>query len=363
MTFQDVRPSQSEQEFQTLAVWAKRLCISTGALLHHGAHGHLELFTLPQFAVDYFFVHEDFVSASHAATPYEAQPVLIADKNLMGFILTVSHCATLAAGQKIKGPLFQELMRKATQWVNILPAIPGRLGSKLRANGWRVAAYKRAVLPENGQWPEYSPTALTISASNVYIRDVDVQDFINRVKSFRFIDDLFVDNEIASELPSFVSGKLSEMVVANRAFWKDSRGLNPNQREVRRAEVIDFLKGDFAKLCSKMSKPKSLIKFAAESCDDSLLAKSQQLPTSFVTPALLALLTAAKLYWSAPSAHPSIPEMYPNPEYIISFLRFMGVTTQNGAAFGRTLIRPEKASYPKGLPVHTLRRGCQGLRR
>jgi hypothetical protein len=346
MSLDDLRFSHSEQDFQPLGEWAKRLSVPAKTLLHHGSQGDLRLFTLPPREVDYYSVHEDFVGNGDLSLPYEAQPISMPEPGVMGLVVPNDDLAELAAGRRVELKFFSAIIRKQTIWGNIIQPIAGRLGSSLRPEGWRIAGYKRITSTEQGTWDVHSPVVVKLSAVNIYARDVDVEDFVSRLRSYQFIADVFPGDRIVDELPPYVSGKFRELIDANSLFWRNADGIDAPERERRRGEVLKYFKEDFLGLCDKKTNPTSLLKFAASACDPTLVPPSQQLLSTSVTPAMLALLTAAKLYWSAHCKYGQTRETYPDQEALLSFLRFMGLQEGNTAASGRTLIRPEGVPTP-----------------
>lgn len=299
MSLNDLRFSHSEHDFQPLAEWAKRLSVPARTLLHHGSQGELRLFTLPAREIDYYSVHEDFVGNRDVSLPYEAEPISMPEPDVMGLVVPNDDLAELATGRSVELRFFSEIIRKHANWGNIIQPIPGRLGSKLRPEGWRIAGYKRITTEEQGAWDAHSPVVVKIAAVNIYARDVDIEDFVSRLRSYQFIADIFPGDHIVDELPPYVSGKLRELIEANRLYWRKADGIDAHERERRGGEVLKYLKDDFLGLCDKKSSPKSLLQFAASACDPTLVPPSQRLPSTSVTPAMLGLLTAAKLYWSA----------------------------------------------------------------
>lgn len=364
MAFKDIRFSHSEQEFSSLSAWAKKLSIPVKALLHHGAQGDLLLFTMPPAHVDYYSVHEIFVGEL-MPLPYEAMPISMPEKGVMGLVLSTTDCAQLAAGQSIEKKFFGAIIRKHGAWANVIDPITGRLGSTLPPDGWRIAAYKKPSSSQEENWSIHWPLPVKIRAVNVYIRDVDIEVFIARLKTFQFISDIFNGERITEELPAYASGKLNELIAANRLFWRNYQNIARDEKERRRVEVGEFLEENFGPLFDKKSNPKALIAFAAEICDPTLVPPSQQLPATSATPGILALLTAAKLFWSAHCTCPRGYETYPSRDAVVDFLRFMGLREANAASSGATLIRPEgiETPEPRSNWLDTLRQGRQALRR
>ena len=66
-----------------------------------------------------------------------------------------------------------------------------------------------------------------------------------------------------------------------------------------------------------------------------------------MTPDILALATAAKLFWSPAHVENDRPETHPAREQVVAFLQFMGLTETNAASSGATIIRPETAAAGK----------------
>lgn len=158
---------------------------------------------------------------------------------------------------------------------------------------------------------------------------------------------MFPGDRIVEELPTYVSGKLGELIEANRLYWRGYQSIDTSEKERRRSEFLNHLKEDFSQLCDKKSNNKTLVAFAATICDPTLLPESRRLHSTSVTPAMLALLTAAKLFWSAHCQGSQTYETYPNREAVIEFLRFMGLREADAASSGTTLIRPESARTPE----------------
>jgi hypothetical protein len=363
VAFQDIRLSPKEQDFQPLGEWAKRLAIPARTLLHHASQGSLRLFTLPSPDVDYYSVHEDFVGNAADPMPYEAQPISMPEPGVMGLVLASDDCAQLAAHGKVAQPFFRSIIRKQGIWGNIIEPISGRPRSTIRPNGWRIAAYKR-MNSGNGEWNAHSPVAAGITPFNVYARDVDIEAFLTGLKTYQFVIPLFQDDHIAEELPKYVSGKLRELFFANRIFWRDATTTDVPERERRRAELKKYLKQEFLEYCDKKSKPESLLAFAADACDPMALPQSQRFHSTSVTPAMLTLLTASKLYWSAHCELGQGHDTYPDQKALLSFLQFMGLQG-NTAVSGRTLIRPEGLGTPEPAPdpLSRLLARRQGLKR
>jgi hypothetical protein len=364
MAIQDIRFSQSSYEFRSLVQWAKELSIPVRTLLHHSSQGHLRLFALPPREADYFSVHADFIGSTTPPAAH-AQPISMSAHGVLGLVLANEDIFHLAAGRRVEQPLFSALIRKQAGWAEIVHPIPGRLGSTLRDDGWYIAAYRKIASEEGVQWSMHTPIVAKLAPVSIYARDIDVEEFVERLTSVDFIDDVFVDARIVENLPTYVSGKLCELIKANRLYWPNHKVIDATEKERCRREALTFLKQDFLALCDKKTKPESLLSFAASACDPTLVPQSKSLDWTSATPDILTLLSAAKLFWSAHCRYEQTHETYPARDTIVDFLRFMGMRESNAASSGTTLIRPEGMTTP-ALPerrTSTLLRPRQALPR
>lgn len=346
MTLHDIPHDHVGLGYNSVRVWAERLSIPVNTLLHHGSQGDLRFFTFPPDGVDYYSVYQPLVGNLTVPLRDGAQPVSMQGSRVMGLVLGKEDCAHLASGRTLEQKFFSAIIREELNWRNIIMPVPGHLFNKLPPDAWRIAAYKRITSAPEGESPFNSPVVVKIPAWKAYIREVDVEEFIARVMSCHFIGDVIHQRRIVDELPPYISGKLSELINANRLFWGDYQAINPSETEKRRGEVNVYLKKRFSGFCDKKSNPKTLLAFAESAADPVLLPKSQRIDATSVTPIMLALLTAAKLYWSAHCENASIPETYPSREAIVDFLRFIGLRGTNDASTGATLIRPESVRTP-----------------
>ena len=101
---------------------------------------------------------------------------------------------------------------------------------------------------------------------NIYASDINVEEFVERLTSGHFIDDVFVAGRMVEDLPAYVSGKLGELIEANGLYWRNFQDIDPTEKERRQRETLEFLREDFLALCDKKTKPKSLLSFAASTC-------------------------------------------------------------------------------------------------
>lgn len=276
-------------------------------------------------------------------------------------ILAASDVAQLAAGkQVVEVTWFYALLRKNAGWTEVIPPIPDRSGHPVRGDGWRVAVYSHAPGADGARGGTGAPTTLKIAPTNLYVRNMDVTAFAECIQSGQFVEDLIIDGEVVENLPEYVSGKLREMFCANSLYWRNHLKMDRSEKERCRPETKKYLQGDFLGLCDKKSNPNSLLDFAVDACDASVVPATQRLGTSSVTPSLRAMLTAAKLFWSPHLCYEKRSgATYPAREAIEAFMRFAGIRNKNEPSSATTIIRPEIVTTPaaqEGRLVTLLRR-------
>lgn len=365
------------REFRSLGEWERHLSIPARTLLHHGLQGEFKLFIRrPLLAVDYYVVRDDLfgptdqmsdrvISSSSFRESIQKLPL----DEIIGFIPDRDTLANLASQSHVEVNSFDSVICRNLTWDKFRGLVPSSAGHTLSPAGWRIAAYARKTICENlnevgsdaamASIEEKIPNPIPIKILPNYIsiRDTDIQAFISRINSHEFISDLYSDGKITEELPTYISGKLSEIIAANRYFWRNRQRIDKNEENRRRQQTIEYLNKPkelrpsdsespsekrFYELCNKQSNPKSLTEFAARICDPSQSPSSKQSKSS-VTPTILALLSAAKLYWSSPNINYLVHETHPKVLDVASFLRHMGVNETNAAGKGVAVIRPEDA--------------------
>jgi hypothetical protein len=339
MTFNDIPQANNPFAFESFGHWAKELQIPARSLLHHAACGYLQVFALPPHEVDFYAIHEEF-----AANPVSAPTgtTLLLSAQGLGLILEETDLFQLAAGKLVEASRFYALIRKNAGWTEIVPPIPNRSDTSEQEPGWRVVAFRRAAAEDTAHRNTPEPVSLRITPTSLYVRNMDVAMFAKCLLSGQFVNDLIIKGIVTEELPEYVSGKLREMVDANRLYWRGYRDIDLSEKERRRTETRKYLQEDFWRLCDKKSKPGSLLDFAADACDPASVPESQRLDTASATPDLRAMLTAAKLFWSPHWIYKAGNATQPSRESIEDVLRFMGMRKTNTASSATTILRPEK---------------------
>lgn len=375
MTLGELNLSKDDEAASPVGEWSRRLGIPAATLLHHAGCGELKVFfwASGDYALRYVSIKDiDLDSYGGLTPPPVAAEALISSPcmtgRIYGIYLGTVHCAELSKAPITRVAFHSEVMRSTLSFIVHINSGKDSWGRDLPADT-RLAMFplsapayftedegKRtpiAQLFEKQAWnrsaEEYlrTPVSFPVRATQVWIRDVDMADFLARIRSFAFIHDMFDGQAIADALPGFVSKKLAELVAANRLFWSEPAGLNTEEREARREEVVAYLSGDFKDHCNKQSNPKSLMKFAADACDPHLVPQRDKISLApSVTPSMLALLTAAKLFWAPSSAVGGTAD--PDRGDVTAFLRSMGIKVKNEAETGATLLKPESGSGTAG---------------
>ena len=357
MTFKDIRDGDNPFAFESLRHWANELKIPARSLLHHAACGYLQVFALAPHEVDFYAIHEEF-AANPAAAPAGAM-LLLSARGSLGLVLEEDDLFQIAAGKLVETSRFYALIRKNAGWTEIVPPIPDRSGTSEQEPGWRVVAFRRSPVKETAHRNTPIPVSLRVSPASLYARNMDVTTFTKCLLSGQFVNDLIIKGIVTEELPEYVSGKLGEMLDANRLYWRGYKNIDPSEKERRRTEARKYLQEDFWKLCDRKSKPASLLDFAADTCDPTIVPESQRLDTATITPDLRAMLTVAKLFWQPHWIYKAGDATQPSRESVEHVLRSMGVRKTNAASSATTIIRPEKeviSTLSERRPITLLKR-------
>lgn len=343
----EIRPGS--RELRPLQDWEKRLSIPARTLLHHASEEKLKLFVRPpptEFAYAIFRVHE-------SASPLTKGPLIPVSKSeLVGFVPDAATLAAFISGQPVEVESFDTLICNNLSWDSFRGLIPNTVGHTFQPTGWKAGAFGIAespaeethesdILPGQADCYDVTQRKFAVRPDHVCIRDADVRVFLSSMLSYSFISDLHTDGAFSEELPSYISGKLKEVIEANRALWRTREG-GLEDRHRTRAATRKYLSEDFGSLCKKGSSKKGLLELAVTVCDPSM--PGSNVPGTSATREMLALATAAKLFWSPAYVELGTPWTHPAREEVTKFLQFMGMTTTNMASTGATLIRPETAS-------------------
>lgn len=368
MGIKDVRLSDDEYAFSPIEKWAEQLEIQAASLLHHASTGALKAFFIPcpsEVALRYVNTSQlDLASFESEIPPALASEELLkylyTEQSLFGIQLEPAQCAALALGQSIRATFFDHVMVRGSPWMAHFDSSADAWDREM-PSGTRIASFS-TVYPAfldpdkssrsvsghllSSKWnrtpEEYArtPVAHLVRPLDVLVRDVDLKAFIRSLTSYEFISDLYQGKKLVDEMPSYVSEKLQEIVFVNRVYWKGASALERTEIDARDTRAVTYLEGDFRDMCPRTSSPDGLITFASQVANPTIRRRENH---DSVTPALLALLTASKLYWSPTHVDLSRNETLPEPASVTRFLRFMGLTDGNEAASGTVVIRPNNA--------------------
>lgn len=372
-------PAHAQTDFP-ITIIAKQLCLPIKTILHLASDGYIPLFLrTPWSQVHYVSVHEDLV-VPHSANPLPAaggmtgesamRATSLGDEGMMGFFLSRDDCRELIDKGKVSRSLFPSAVRKGLVHLKQVLPIPGSLSTNdtpgLASDGWRVACFPKEVSPVLGaEGSNPSLKKFDITPNNLYARVEDIEAFIDVIDSNLFLSDLLAGEKgqtgdsakiahVIDEKPAYVSKKLVHLIETSERFWHTSTRIDPKDYEARRKKVRDALRDhEFRAYFDKQSPSKGVIAtalqfiepvFARAKASD---AEKQAWP-GYLTPELLVLLAASKLYWSPPHVDLGKVATHPKIEEIETYLRSRGISG-NAAHYAITLLRPEGAT--RGRPV------------
>jgi hypothetical protein len=159
---------------------------------------------------------------------------------------------------------------------------------------------------------------------------------------------------VIDEKPAYISKKLVYLIETSERFWHTSTRIDLNDYEAVREKVRCALQHpEFhayfdthapSKGVSAAASPFIEPNFARANASD---AEKQAWPW-YLTPELLVLLAASKLYWSPPHIDLGEVATHPKNREIEAYLCSRGIPG-NKADYAMTLIRPEEAA--RGRPV------------
>ena len=344
--------------FRTLEQWEKKLRIPARTLLHHAAQGRLAVFVQRPFQpVRYFIVRTDT-----AASPLEeASLVPLCNDELAGFVPSTDQLEVLIRDGVIKVDAFETAICRNLYWDPCRGLHPGAPWSTVRPAGWLITAYAHEelcyllddhnsttplLLPIAGTLPD--PVAFYVLPDHICIRDRDIESFLRTLASYSFISDLFLNMKFTSDLPTYLSAKLIEMIEVSKTLWKETKENKAVDFSRTRGAVLNYLGEAFREL-SEDQDHRNLVEFAARLCDPILDPKSNYRNSRAPT-RLLSLVTAAKLYWSPTYIRAELPGTHPAKPEIESFLRH-DFDELNAASIAATLIRPEHMKRGRPIPM------------
>ncbi|MEO6964639.1 MAG: hypothetical protein ABI076_01915 [Acidobacteriaceae bacterium] len=341
-------------------------------LLEQVAAGWLEVFVKPPDQTALFSVHEDAVDnddpligvskvVRHVRAPDESEsmPGNMTDFAIEGLALTATDCRELRVKRSIRRRLFRYgIMTIASGLESVRPLIPNVVhkNKTLAGDGWRLACYPRYTaipfLPGVGY---AQPIGIDISSHDLLVTMRSVEQFFDAIDTNKYIEEFFTDGCVIPERPSYFSKKLNYLINVNQEIW-GTKNVNssadefPESRKQASALIEDTkFRSLFGKFKASDIAVDAAIKFITPvfARKDLNAAECEAAP-SHITPELLTLMAAAKLFWGAAQVDVSDVETHPRKSDMDSWLRRMGLK-DNDASYGTTILRPEAAIF--GRPV------------
>ena len=346
----DSKFTLSPREARSIQEWGKQLLIPARTLLHHASQGELKVhIRRPLGAAEWALVRLD-----ESAMPLDTKTYIWFPKyEIEGFVPDTSTLYALLSSDLAEVSSFATVVSRNMGWDLVRGLVPSTGNHTFRAPGWEMRGFEvggvstdsglmnlRNALKHGQADQKLQQFKLKIRLSDISITQAEIQSFASRLRSYAFISDLFSNGKFSTARPDYLSKKLVEMIEGNQIYWRNSENLAVEERKRRRTATREYLELDFRALCKKGTSPGGLVKFAAGACDPTLGSASRRVGAS-ATSDLLALVTAAKLLWSSPHVDYNDPRTHPTREQVGVFLRSMGVTSENAASAGTTIVRPE----------------------
>lgn len=375
------RPTYTDV-YTPLGKLADELHLPIKTVLYLAAKGYLPLFAMvKQKDVLYVSVHENLFKdgdaeliREEAALTCKSQMLglnLLAD-DIIGLFLSPNDCDKLLSDGRIRQSLFPAAVRRRFDHLNFVDPHPGffpidRIPG-LPPDGWRVAHYAKEMtlsLGEESGFP--APMALDIRPRDLRAREYDINRLLEIIDSPLFLHDLLAGDHVIRDQPPYLSEKLKYLIATSRAIWDMATQMDPKEYNKKREKVLDALNDrEFHEYFYKKKATKGVIEAASkfieplfarcakvgedrDHVDGNDISEGNYVTPRYLSPELLILLAASKLYWS--SSHVDLDNVatHPRNEDIEAYLRIQGISG-NDADYAMTLIRPERAARGRPIP-------------
>lgn len=383
------RPRYTETDVSLIAL-AEQLYLPIKTVLYLSSEGYIRFFVRTrQNDAMYISVHEDLI-APHGAdlsptvTALGSKPTIginnLGAEGVIGFFLSQDDCRELLHKGKLRQRLFPSAVKKRFDHLNEVLPNPGFFPSdrapELRSDGWRVACYPKGAVFDLSMGSGYpTPISLDITSSHtaphrLYARQDDINSFLDIIDSNLFLHDLLFGEQVIDEKPTYIhvivekpayiSEKLTYLIETGERFWHTETTIDPKDYEAKREKVRDALqRPEFCSYFEKKKLAKGVLEVASRFIEpvfartDVSDDQKQNWP-GYLTPELLTLMAAAKLYWSPPHVDLGKVATHPKNEDIETYLRIRGISG-NDADYAMTLIRPKEAARGRPVPEPSTR--------
>lgn len=366
------RPRFTESDVPLTGL-ARQLRLPAKTILYLASEGHIPLFTRTWLRdATYVSIHESLIRPLGEPIPPDvaelAKTSTIGVTNLgadgmVGFFLGKDDCLELMRAGRVRQRLFPAAVKGHAYHLNVALPNPGYFPRNriegLPEEGWRVACYPQTTtfnLLGGAGYP--APEARDITFNNVYARRddidifIDVIDMLGETNALPLLHDVFNEEHVVDDKPAYISPKLVHLIEISERFWRN-KPASQEELEAKRQRVRRALQDpDFHSHFNK-SKPAAGVLKAAERFIEPVYAREvadekKAAWPSYLTPELVTLIAASKLYWSPPHVELDKVATHPGNDEIEAYLRIRGITG-NEANSALTLIRPPGAAY--GRPI------------
>lgn len=357
---------------------AKSLSVSSETLLAQAAQNYLTVFIRVPDQVDVYSVHEDAIETidqAHrvskverriqAPDQFESRPLNMSNTGIEGLILSSRDCRELSQKREIRKYLFMSGHKVHLDYLEAVGPILGNFAfcdkRKLSLFGWRIACYPKYGHIEFEEGVGYPhPPGIEITIKDLFVTTPVIESFLDSIDTHKYVEDLLMDGRVIPDRPAYFSERLIHLIDANGIFWKIVDASDTEAHKLQKEKMNDYLliddlkeprnktesKAGFIELAERFAVPV----FARGSVSKEELEAS---PT-YITPEILLLMAAAKLFWAAPHVDMNLSNTHPRRVDIKNFLSYMGFTSRD-ADYGATLISPGAATVGKRTKEKSIR--------
>ena len=372
MTFVRKKRPELDGAYYPLMELAQRLPISVEHLLQKAGEGWLEVFVRPPEQTRLFSVHEDAVdiddprlrvskAVRHVQPPDEidSRPGNMSSFPIEGLVLSRTDCHELRAKRCVRKYLFDYGIKTSGNWLEgVNPTIPNFFheSKKLAEEGWRIACYGRyeaiPFIPGVG----YSqPIGIDVTAANLFVTMRSIDQFFDGIDTNKYVEELFCDGNVATDRPPYFSAKLNYLIDVSERFWR-TRTPDSSADDIAASRLraqAKLASDDFRSLFKKGEASDEAVDAAVRFITPVFARKlsteeERKASPGYITPEMLTLMAAAKLFWGASHVDMAAVDTHPKKEHIDKWLRRMGLK-DNDPSTGTTILRPEAAVFGKPI--------------
>ena len=276
-----------------------------------------------------------------------------------GLVLSRTDCHELRAKRCVRKYLFDYGIKTSGNWLEgVNPTIPNFFheSKKLAEEGWRIACYGRyeaiPFIPGVG----YSqPIGIDVTAANLFVTMRSIDQFFDGIDTNKYVEELFCDGNVATDRPPYFSAKLNYLIDVSERFWR-TRTPDSSADDIAASRLraqAKLASDDFRSLFKKGEASDEAVDAAVRFITPVFARKlsteeERKASPGYITPEMLTLMAAAKLFWGASHVDMAAVDTHPKKEHIDKWLRRMGLK-DNDPSTGTTILRPEAAVFGKPI--------------